>query len=254
MERATRLLWATSSVIFVGIVVAFSLILLVLTIHSLGDLRDQPVEIAAFGSALWRYSTSQPLTEGDHTLIAVLSQPVILVVSVIVLFYPVFALVWGEVRKRTLVVETLVAKRRKNRLRTAERLSRDIKDASRVCIVSGNFSWFCENEAGLAAMKALVEHADHVTAISYKSIDEIRRGLQHVQDQSLVDQFAKMICCDARLRGVKLTIVERLGQRKLYMVSGTSDDSAEQLVIVKDVEYGRRLIDTFDELLKAAAR
>lgn len=65
-------------------------------------------------------------------------------------------------------------------------------------------------------------------------------------------QFIDLVAFRPHMLGVKLTIITQQDYRQMYMIAGR-EDGAEQTVIIRDRDYGRKLINTFQRLACEAA-
>jgi len=255
MDRASRLAWNVIGVALLLFVAAASLLLVALTATLVRDASGQPVSFAAYLGLLLRYLSSHPLTPAERETVVAISQPLMLALSVIALLLPVVLLLKQKIDSHRAVVCCFTRSRTKNRRKTARELAKRFAAADDICIVSGDFSWFTDDgDAGLEALKAIVSRSDkgdhHLNIVSYKSIVEIERALSSI-DAALRAKFLSLVRTAPHLKGMKVTIINCQDYRKLYMISGALDGESEQLVVVNDRDYGRKLINTFQGLAAA---
>lgn len=256
-NRFSQALAVTTSIIFNLLMLMLFIFLLMAAVTSFRYLAGQPMSFSAYVADLWNVFQTKRLAEGDAELLIAMSQSFVLLASVLVLFYPIYDALNNRLQNPYKVVETHTNQRHKNRHQTARTLAREFREADHVCIISGNYSWFKEDgDAGHAALRALMDHAsrgeDHLTLLTYKTREDVQKSLDGF-DATLRDQFLSLLRVAPHMRGVKVTIVRHSDYRKLFMIAGTQDGESEQLVTIKDKEYGRRLINTFEDIVGCAA-
>jgi hypothetical protein len=247
--------WNLLGITLLLFVAATFLLLVALTATLVRDAAGEAVSFHVYLTLFAKYLTSPSLGPDEREVVVGIAQPLVLALSVIALLLPVVLLLKQKIDSHRAVICCFTRSREKNRRKTARELAKRFATADDICIVSGDFSWFIEDGgAGLEALNAIVSKAGkgnhHLNIISYKSIEDVEKALDAL-DPALRAKFIGLVRTAPYLQGMKMTIINCQDYRKLYMISGAMDGEAEQMVVVNDRDYGRKLINTFQGLVAA---
>ena len=256
MAKIIHYLWQFAAVAFVAIVLVSLLILMAISASLIRNAVGAPITLPEYFGMLWRFASLGPIGPAELDAAVNVSQPLLIAIGTVAVIYPTVAMVWNAVTSLRRVIYCKTRSRKKNRLKLAEELATEISEADEICIISGDFSWFKQDGVhGLKALTAIVDHSRRevgkANIITFKSREAVHLALSGI-DSDLRDAFIELVQERPHLSGLKLTIVKRNPFRKLYMISST-DDGEEQTVIINDRQYGRRLIDNFQQIACHAA-
>lgn len=200
-----------------------------------------------------RVISGTALKSSDVDLLVSVTQPLLMWIIIFTLIYP-FYLTLRVISDRSGTVATIKSAKSRNRSRNARELARQFNAADDIWMISGDYSWFCEDGVeGAKALSALAlratSRASHTWLITYKSREEVCTALKDV-DEGVRSSIMSRLSSNPSLRGVKLTISATLGQRRLFMISPDDNGDREQVVIIRDRGFGSRIISTFQNLFQ----
>ena len=246
-------LWLVFGLIVVPVIVLLAPLLImgvvfvIATSSVTGGLQGEPYSAvsAAVFHEIWPWSN---ISEGERLILNRVGDPFILCASFGLLYLPWAKFLIDWYRNRNGVVSTRRAGANMTRRRMARTLCHEFSCCEEIRIVSGTFGWFCENHEGREAFKALLAKSVDPTKLhiySYRSKEEIAAKLKDISEADR-QRFLELVRVDKSLVGLKLTIVSRLDDvRRAFFVCASPDGEGEEMVIVRDREYGRRLISLY---------